>query len=285
MGWFLVFIFSLLVKGLSSFPSWKYNPLSTTTTILGLDVENSPFFSSNLAAATSLMNIGGSIERYTTNDGWKFDSDILGSLLFDVVLSNNLTVTVGFTSLYRSVDAGKSYHLVNSIMGTSQSISIINNNDDGNTVGIAAVGSFVTKSQSDPLEGIALSSDSGETWRIISIPAGNCRYGSFPSKVSFSHSDTHLFILRTHGMSQVVTGIHFVNHTNLLMVSPSQSRLEKCLSYIPHLLLHLSLRPLGERFPKRQMEVKHGPPSLLQILPHPIILMLLIAPRRPIVLL
>jgi hypothetical protein len=83
---------------------------------------------------------------------------------------------VGLTNVFVSKDSGSSYSSV-PLVGTSQSVSFF-----GDGSAIAAVGTFAGP-KANPIEGVAVSSDSGSTWNIIPVPIGDCRYGSFPSLV------------------------------------------------------------------------------------------------------
>ena len=55
---------------------------------------------------------------------------------------------------------------------------------------ISLVGSFVIPqadgTRPDTAYGVARTADGGNTWTVSNIADGDCRYGSFPSDVSFS---------------------------------------------------------------------------------------------------
>lgn len=68
--------------------SWNILSSSSTTTIIGVNT----ILEGSSLSATSLISIGASVQRYN-GKYFKYDSSILGPLLFDVAGYDNITIT------------------------------------------------------------------------------------------------------------------------------------------------------------------------------------------------
>lgn len=133
----------------------------------------------NDIAAASANGVGGFFERY---DGSEWSKETLGDatagMLMDAATSNVVSVGVSMLPVVLSTDGGKTYTTSTSISALSQSVSVFPP-DSGDQIGI--VGAMSTGKGQPFVNGVAHSSDLGETWSVSSIPGGSVRYGSFPS--------------------------------------------------------------------------------------------------------
>lgn len=118
------------------------------------------------------------MERY---DGQEWPKETLeAGMLLDAAVGSDFTVATSVFPILVSKDGGSSYSHSESLAGAVQDAQIIGNS-------MYLTGSFVTLSDfgmAGSSNGVARSTDGGDTWSISAVPEGYARYGAFPSEVS-----------------------------------------------------------------------------------------------------
>lgn len=174
---FLVLCVCIAIVFAAAEQSWKIIDGTKATTLIGLGAA-----SERLGVGASASNGIGAFNQVFDGENW--NKNIIpgaGLLLDSAVTKDGVVVSTSIFNVYISTDGGKSYTVAEGIQGSSQSANVFGPNQDR----FALVGSFLTKTSKGPssVAGVAISEDSGLTWRIsqIDVPVGYARYGAFPS--------------------------------------------------------------------------------------------------------
>jgi hypothetical protein len=84
-----LFVPFVVSSAASSTPQWITSPSSMTTTLIGVSTKNKALS----VGASSLINVGATVERYRDDGTWRHDSMILGPIMLDVAIDLNTTIT------------------------------------------------------------------------------------------------------------------------------------------------------------------------------------------------
>ncbi len=172
----LIVIFANYQILAQSAKKWAIEATTAATTLVGVGIDGP-----HSAVAAAAMNGVGAIVESFNGTSW-VKTQVPGGLLMDgAASSTGLVVTSGMWNVFISTDAGNTFSTIKGVNGLSQSVTLFGPNRDQ----IGLVGGFTVPVPGSKIplsvNGVAFSGDTGATWDVSSVPAGDARYGAFPS--------------------------------------------------------------------------------------------------------
>lgn len=151
---------------------WTIIDSTSATTLVGVGADSDV----RAVAAAAQNGLGAVVERYD-GENWPKER-VEAGLLLDAAVSSDYTVATTVFPILVSKDNGATYTTSENLAGAVQDAQIVNG-------AIYLTGGFAVPVEGDrPASGngVARSTDGGDSWTMFNVPAGYARYGAFPSE-------------------------------------------------------------------------------------------------------